>query len=77
MNTLFNTVIGENEKRLFLASLHKNWMNLLAKQVVQCSKCASLLPSGGHFRNNMLVAGEQEKWSSVVTTSMNVDCNVI
>ena len=24
----------------------------------------------------MLVAGEQEKWLTAVTTSMNVDCNV-
>ena len=30
------------------ASLHKNWMNLLAKQIVQCSKSASLLPSRGN-----------------------------
>ena len=59
------------------ASLHKNRMNLLAKQIVLCSKSASLLPSRGHFRNNMLVAGEQEKWLTAVTTSMNVDCNVI
>ena len=59
------------------SSLHKNWMNLLAKQIVLCSKSASLLPSRGHLRNNMLGAGEQEKWLSVVRTSMSVDCNVI